>query len=176
MSKTNIAEVYNFIESCISLDEVMKKVNRHYTEIGYPTFKGVQTDCTNIHKFDVISKESVEALETSEKYKNFRESIENPEVDIFIDRLLEDAKAGAMPFNDSSLTCKDAARYLIYNCLSVECVDNINEAAVNNTKNLYTVCEQELQMYQPYILPIIQNIMSNDTPKEQANKNQKGKK
>ncbi len=180
--KDNIScgDVYDFINICISIDNMMKRINNHYNEIGYPVINGFQTDYISIHEFDAISNETINSFESRKNYKKFKESIKDPEVEAFVDRLVYDAKTGAMPFNDSSLTNETASKHLIYNCLAMECVDGVtSDTTIDITKKLYDTCEEELKVYQPYISSIIQNITYSDItddnkPKVQQ-KNKAGK-
>lgn len=173
-NKNLLLDIYEFINTCISLDKTMKNVNNYYMEIGYPVFNGIQTDYTNIYEFDFISKNAIDVFETKKEYKELRENIEDPEVEIFINRLLSDAKTGTMPFNDSALNTKYAAKELIFKCLAIGVEPNPNDATIDITKKLYNVCEQELKTYNPYIASILDLVDRKNQQKEE-NKNPKSK-
>lgn len=161
MAKIYPSNIHDFINKCILIDDMMKKVNNYYMEIGYPVINGFQTDYMNIHEFDLKSKETIDEFEASENYKNIRENIK-PEVEIFVERLVDDAKTGTMPFNTTSLKYDTSVRHLIYNCIAMESVDgSFDEKDLDITKKLYDICIEEIQPYKPYISFIIESEMSN---------------
>lgn len=93
------------------------------------------TNNANIGEYDFHAKNTIEEIEQNKQNQNLRKTIINPEVEVFMDRLLSDAKQGIIPFNDSSLINEEASKHFIYYCLFIpETINqpqsNINEKTI----------------------------------------------